>query len=130
MAKSAKQRQQEYRARRKECGLCAYPGCPRKPRKYSRCHEHRREAKESAADRAIDAARVPDLELEVLTLKRHIALYELDPATETILARIARIEALLETVQPILRAYKAALDDEGIILTVQGEKELLGYLPR
>ena len=130
MAKSAKQRQQEYRARRKEAGLCAYPGCERKPRKYSRCPDHRRDAKEQAADRAIDAARVLDLELEIETLKNHIALYALDPETETILARIARVEALLSSVTPILNTYKAALAEFGIFLTVEGEAELLKYLPR
>ena len=35
----------------------------------------------------------------------------------------------LRPCSPILRTYKAALDDEGIIITVEGEKELLGYLP-
>ena len=56
MAKSAKQLQAEYRARRKAQGLCAYPGCDRKPRRYSLCPDHREDAREKARDRTFMAA--------------------------------------------------------------------------
>ena len=60
MAKSAKQRQAEYRAKRKDQGLCAYPGCDRKPRKYSLCPDHRKDAREQARDRTFMAAMYED----------------------------------------------------------------------
>ena len=56
MAKSAKQRQAEYRARRKARGLCAYPGCDRKPHKYALCTGHREDAKGQARDRTLMAS--------------------------------------------------------------------------
>ncbi len=56
MAKSAKQRQAEYRAKRKALGLCAYPGCDRKPRKYALCPGHREDAREQARDRTVMAS--------------------------------------------------------------------------
>ena len=56
MAKSAKQRQAEYRARRKAKGLCAYPGCDRKPHKYALCPDHREDAKEQARDPTLMAS--------------------------------------------------------------------------
>ena len=69
------------------------------------------------------------MEIEIKTLKNHIALYALDPETETILARIARVEALLSSVEPILNAYRDTLAEFGIFITVEGEAELLKYLP-
>ena len=56
MAKLAKQRQAECRAKRKAQGLCAYPGCNRKPRKYALCPGHREDAREQAKDRTFMAA--------------------------------------------------------------------------
>ena len=67
-AKTPKQRQAEYRARRKQQGLCAYPGCERKPRKYAYCPDHREDAKEQARDRTITAGMYESL------LERHHAL--------------------------------------------------------
>ena len=61
MANSAKQRQAEYRAKRKAQGLCAYPGYDRKPRKYSLCPDHREDAKEKARDRTFMAAMYEDM---------------------------------------------------------------------
>ena len=61
MAKSAKQRQAEYRAKRKTQGLCAYPGCDRKPRKYALCPDHRKDAREQAKDRTFMAAAYEDV---------------------------------------------------------------------
>ncbi len=60
MAKSAKQRQAEYRAKRKAQGLCAYPGCDRKPRKYALCPDHRKDAREQARDRTFMAGMYED----------------------------------------------------------------------
>ena len=79
MAKTAKQRQAEYRARRKEQGLCAFPGCNRKPRKYSLCPYHREDAKELARDRTLTASmydalreRNEQLERTVKELEREV----------------------------------------------------------
>ena len=60
MAKSAKKRQAEYRAKRKAQGLCAYPGCDRKPRKYALCPGHREDARERARDRTFVAGTYED----------------------------------------------------------------------
>ena len=60
MAKSAKQRQAEYRARRKSLRLCAYPGCDRKPRKYTLCPGHREDARDQARDRTLMAGMYED----------------------------------------------------------------------
>ena len=79
MAKSAKQRQAEYRERRRVQKLCIEPGCPNKVRKYARCKDHREIAREGQRDRTIMAssyevllARVKDLERENLELKREV----------------------------------------------------------
>ena len=56
MAKSAKQRQAEYRARRWANGQCLEAGCPNWVRKYSRCAEHRTIAKEDRAETRSRAA--------------------------------------------------------------------------
>ncbi len=53
MAKSNKQRQKEYRGRRREQGLCLYPGCPRRPRKYAYCPDHRKELRDQAEERTL-----------------------------------------------------------------------------
>ena len=55
MMKSNKQRQAEYRARRKKAGLCAWPGCERKPHKYTYCPEHRQGERERARERTVMA---------------------------------------------------------------------------
>ena len=61
MAKSVKQRQAEYRAKRRAQGLCAYPGCDRKPRKYALCPDHREDARERARDRTLMASMYDEL---------------------------------------------------------------------
>ena len=61
MAKSAKKRQAEYRAKRKAQGLCAYPGCDRKPRKYALCPGHREDAREQGRDRTVMASMYDEL---------------------------------------------------------------------
>ncbi len=71
MGKNAKQRQAEYRAWRKAAGLCAHPGCNRKPRKYSRCPDHRAQASEDAAVVRIDAAQARDNREELERLRRY-----------------------------------------------------------
>ena len=78
-AKTPKQRQAEYRARRKEQGLCAYPGCERKPRKYASCPTHREDARVEAQDRTFMAGmyeslleRYQALEREVNQLRRTV----------------------------------------------------------
>ena len=55
MAKSNKQCQAKHRAKRKEQGLCAWPGCARKPRKYATCPDHRAEMREAGRGRRLDA---------------------------------------------------------------------------
>jgi hypothetical protein len=42
---------QEYRARRRAKGLCIEAGCDRRVRKYARCADCRRNARESAMER-------------------------------------------------------------------------------
>ena len=69
MAKSAKQRQAEYRARRKEQGLCAWPGCDRKPRKYALCPDHREASREIAQNRTDFASMYPEMKDERDTLR-------------------------------------------------------------
>ena len=70
MAKTAQQRQADYRARRREQGLCLHPGCPVKVRKYARCAEHRREQRELAAENRGTAADLDDALFELKRLRQ------------------------------------------------------------
>ena len=94
MAKSAKKRQAEYRAKRKAQGLCAYPGCDRKPRKHALCPDHRWEAKERARDRTDMASLYPDLLDEFKFLRERLRIAESNVVDlELALARAIRRKA-------------------------------------
>ena len=51
MAKVARQRVAEYRARRRAKRLCIEAGCPNRVAKHARCQEHRELATERRQDR-------------------------------------------------------------------------------
>ena len=88
MAKSAKQRQLEYRERRKAAGLCAWPGCDRKPRKYALCPDHRADAR---------------LEAQVRTGNANDLQYTMDQLTEA-RKRISEVEAEVKWLQKHMTA--------------------------
>ena len=78
MAKSNKARQAEYRDRRRAGGLCITPGCDRKVRKYARCVDCRKDARERARERTLDAGMVYAHQDEIAHLRRELesAQYE------------------------------------------------------
>ena len=129
MAKSAKQRQAEYRAKRKAQGLCAYPGCPRKPRKYALCPDHREEAREAAYDRMEAASREPELEAEIYKLRRELDVNErllngylggeLADEVAELRHRTAEAEHQVQLLTVMLNTYKSVVEESGMTITIK-----------
>ena len=128
-AKSNKQRQAEYRARRKEQRLCAWPGCDRKPTKYALCPEHRKASKEAAAERRADAAEKPELEGEIDRLKLELQYTRVKPEARVLAAFLAESERQLAELRMLTDAYKEAMEG-GFHVEVEGEQRVLAATTR
>ena len=129
MVKSAKERQAEYRAKRKARGLCAYPGCPRKPRKYALCPDHREEAREAACERMEAAAREPELEAEIYKLRRELDVNnrllnghlgdDLADEVKELRHRTAEAEHQVQELTVLLNTYESVIQESGITITIK-----------
>ena len=89
MGKTNSERQAEYRAKRKQAGLCAWAGCSRKPRTGTLCAEHRSPSRK--------AGKTPIAELNQF-FQREVA--DRDVIIRNLKAESQRLTSLLASVDP------------------------------
>lgn len=124
MAKSAKQRQAEYRARRRANGQCLEAGCPNRVRKYSRCAEHRTIVKEDRAETRSRAAEA-DILLEENKVLREELVRLRAQAKLRAAAQGAEDLELTDVIDELHTEWQSAMgytDNATVRVSVTGEK--------